>query len=74
MAGFGHGGGAASDSGDPPTAHARCAELLEHRQRVAYPSGKATRKGALWEGGSMRGGGNLPAVLAFMEESNEEVN
>jgi hypothetical protein len=56
----------------PSTAYTWCAELLEHRRRVAYPPGKATRKGALWESGSMRGGRNSPAAVAFVEESDEE--
>jgi hypothetical protein len=33
---------------------------------------KAIGKGALWEGGSTRGDSNLPAAVAFVEESDEE--
>jgi hypothetical protein len=42
-------GGAPFDSSS--MARARCVELLEHRRRVAYPPGNATRRGALWEAG-----------------------
>jgi hypothetical protein len=41
---------------------------------VAYQPVKATIKGALWGGGSMRGGRNLSAVVAFVEESDEELD
>jgi hypothetical protein len=41
---------------------------------VAYPPGKATRRGALWRGGSTRGGRNLLAAVAFVEKSDEEVD
>jgi hypothetical protein len=44
-------GGAPTDSS--PVPHAQCAKLLEHHRRVAYPPGKATRRGALWGGGSI---------------------
>jgi hypothetical protein len=51
-----------------------CAEPFEHRQRVAYPPGKATRRGALWGGGSMRGSRNLTVAVVFVEKSDEEVD
>jgi hypothetical protein len=65
-------GGAPTDSS--PAARVWCPELLEHHLRVAYPPGKATRRGALWRGGSTRGGRNLPAAVAFVEKSDEEVD
>jgi hypothetical protein len=31
-------------------------------------------RGALWGGGSTRGGGNLPTTVAFVEKSDEEID
>jgi hypothetical protein len=65
-------GDAPTDSS--PATRAWCAELLEHRRRVAYPPSKAMTRGALWGGGSSRGGRNLPAAVAFVEKSDKEVD